>query len=536
MTRLTSGLPAEFLSTPLGQAFKPQIDAMFRGSNASEHSAISGSPAPQAPTPPPASVSRPDTQALASTFLQAMAAHAAGGVAALNGSSNGVPKSTPETTALTLVTSVANFSSIMSNNKAVIVNFTNTKGCPPCRMIKPAYEAIAEERHATYGPKGTRFVEVEINVGEGQNIASQLSVRATPTFMFFKDGKKVNEVQGADKRGIENATEQLLDDCFPMHPHRRLFLPATERISLMPIAATASPAYAAMMTKLNSFSGASAADKTVIEKEVFPVLEGKSPVTPAFIDKWITATISLLGSLKPAEAFPVIDLWRIGLLNEKVVADITARLSPGSTATQPIGPILSLAARTLKEESTTAPRPLLLTTLRLATNLLASLPLANVILSPDSQSPIHSDLMSVLIDSLLHTEVSVRKAAADVAVNAAVWRHRVAKARAEAGGSDDEDGLEVDWEVELLTALLEGIGRESDADVGELNDASRTYTTGYRLLAASALLIYLSPSYESSVKPLLEVLGAKGTIEEAGKRWAKKDVRKLADEVALKLC
>lgn len=61
-------------------------------------------------------------------------------------------------------------------------------------------------------------------------------------------------------------------------------------------------------------------------------------------------------------------------------------------------------------------------------------------------------------------------------------------------------------------------------------------TPGHRLLVASALLIYLSPGYESSVKPLLEVLSASTTLQDAGKRWGKKDVRKLADEVATKLC
>jgi hypothetical protein len=38
------------------------------------------------------------------------------------------------------------------------------------------------------------------------------------------------------------------------------------------------------------------------------------------------------------------------------------------------------------------------------------------------------------------------------------------------------------------------------------------------------------------VQPLLQVLGAQTTIEEAGKRWGNKDVRKLADEVAGKMC
>jgi hypothetical protein len=59
---------------------------------------------------------------------------------------------------------------------------------------------------------------------------------------------------------------------------------------------------------------------------------------------------------------------------------------------------------------------------------------------------------------------------------------------------------------------------------------------GHRLLAATALLMYLSPAYAGTLHPLLQVLEARTTLQEAGKRWGNKDARKLADEVAAKLC
>jgi hypothetical protein len=344
----------------------------------------------------------------------------------------------------------------------VVVNFTNTAGCPPCRVIKPVYESLAAEYHTKFGPKGTRFLEVEMGVGEGHDIASKHGVSATPTFIFYKDGAKVGEVCGADKRGIEGATQRLLADCF-QHAHERMYLPATSRLSVQPITATATPAFAALMGKLEGFAGASSPDVAVLKADVIPLLEGKSAANAAVIDKWTTTTTSLLEKLNPAAVFPVIDLWRLGLLNNTVVAQLVARLSSGGA--QPLSAVLSLTARALKADIAGAPRPLLLTALRLTTNLLSPLPLANVILG--AQSELQTDLFAVLVDALLHPEISVRKAAADVAVNAAAWRHRVAKACEAAGGASDEDGLEAEWEVELLTALLEGIGREADPDVGE---------------------------------------------------------------------
>jgi hypothetical protein len=46
----------------------------------------------------------------------------------------------------------------------------------------------------------------------------------------------------------------------------------------------------------------------------------------------------------------------------------------------------------------------------------------------------------------------------------------------------------------------------------------------------------LSPSWESSLHGLLEVLGAKETLEAKAKTYKKKEVRKLADEIAGKVC
>lgn len=503
---------------------KPSIDAMFRGRSANEHSAFDRGVPSHAPAPPPAAVSngQPSQQDLASMLLSTVAQHAAGnGMTNGNGSANG-QKPTPVSTPLLAVSSSSNFASVLKNNKVVIANFTNTPGCPPCRAIKPAYEAFAETYSESHGAKGVRFVEIELGVGEGQNLASQYGVTATPTFIFFRDGKKADEMKGADKRGLEGRIEAFLDESFPQHPHRRVYVPATERLSTTPITAPAKPAYPALLSKLESFPGAGAQHVAVFRNDVVPFLEGKTTLDDngvrSLIVKWTSATTALLSSLQPAETFPVIDLWRVGLLNPRVSSALSLKLSPKAAGAEPIGPILALAAKSIQAQGASTPRPLVLTTLRLATNLLAPLPLANLLLS--AGAPRQADLLAVLVDSLLHKEVSVRKAAADVAVNAAIWRHRVSKENK----SEDEDAVHGDWEVELLSALLEGIGREADAEVG------------HRLLVAAAQLIYLSPDFESGVKPLLEVLDAKTVIEAAGKRWGKPDVRKLAIEVATKLC
>lgn len=515
---------------------------MFRGSNSSEHriAAQDGMPSstsvatptngtPSASTPPVqtgAANGQQDPHNLASLFLNAIAQQAVGNGGNIPGMGNGAsssrsassssaPKAPAAATgpALQLVTSSSAFDQLLKNSRALVANFTNTAGCPPCRMIKPEYQSIAERHQAEFGPRGARFAEIELDRGDGQTLASRYGVRATPTFIFFKNGQKVDEMAGADKRGLENKIEAFLDDCFPQHAHKRLYLPAIERIRTNPITATAKPNFTALFGKLEEFAGAEGKEHVdVLKKQVVPILEGKDVAAPDVVDKWTAATASLLQSLKPAEVFPVVDLWRLGLLNDAVAQILRRRIGGLS---DPIALILALTARELKQGVAATPRPLLLTTLRLETNLLAPLPLATAALArPDN-------LLSVLVEALLHPDVGVRKAAADVAVNAAAWRHRVRETTSQTPDAPEVGGE--DWETELLSALIEAIGREDDAD------------TGHRLLVAAALVMYLNPGWEDGIKPLLDVLGAKGTIDKAARRWGNKDVRKLADEITLKM-
>ncbi|KAL7418862.1 hypothetical protein Q5752_006546 [Cryptotrichosporon argae] len=518
-----SGLPAEFLSTPFGQAMRPQIDSMFRQTSTTEHPVAGPSGAPQAAAVP--------NGTLASSLLTSVATQATASSTspATSSAPNAVASSSASTSPLLLITSSANFASLLSSTPALVVNFTNTAGCAPCRAIKPAYEALSSTHAGVYGPRGARFAEVELGVGDGQRIAAAHGVSATPTFIFYKRGVKVDEMKGADKRALEARTEAFLEDCFPRHPHRKVYLPTVERLSTEPIVVAAAPAYPALLGKLESF-GADPSHVAVLRDSVVPVLQGAT-VSDAqvvgIVERWTASTAALLTALKPEQVFPLIDLWRIGLTLEKVVHALARVLSPSSTVPNPLGPIVALAAAQLRANGPATPKPLLLTSLRLLTNLLAPLPLANLVLAPPPTAglgALQADAVHVLVDALLHADAAVRKAAGEVAVNVAAWRHRVGKGRAKGEGIEGEDeGQEAaEWEVEVLSAVLEGIAREEDEDVA------------HRLLVALALLVYLSPGYESALKPMLDVLSARETIVRKSRGW-KRDVRKLADEVAAKL-
>ena len=71
----------------------------------------------------------------------------------------------------------------------VVVDFFAT-WCGPCRMISPAFAKIAEK----YGSRGdVAFLKVDVDQ------VPEANVRAMPTFRIYRDGKLVDEIEGAPR-------------------------------------------------------------------------------------------------------------------------------------------------------------------------------------------------------------------------------------------------------------------------------------------------------------------------------------------------
>jgi len=130
----------------------------------------------------------------------------------------------------------------------------------------------------------------------------------------------------------------------------------------------------------------------------------------------------------------------------------------------------------------------------------------------------------------------VRTAAASLAFNIStvLQKSRVESVKSGKGIKPYiEDGI-ADWEVEMVSAVVEAIDREKENE-----------EVVHRLTAALALFLRLSPQYESQIKPLLEVLQTRRLLKSKlvrGSGWnvdggiGKKEIRKLVEEVAMKLC
>jgi desumoylating isopeptidase 1 len=210
--------------------------------------------------------------------------------------------------------------------------------------------------------------------------------------------------------------------------------------------------------------------KATLTQNVLPYLKSRftptnklNPLpsaTVGMLSSWSVITGTLGKTLPTAELFPLVDMWRLAFLDPAVDTWCTSLTTP-----EPITVLLTKALSDLDH----APRSYLLTLLRLVSNTFTSHALARRLLSDVALQgePFSSRkrLTELLVPTLLHQDAAVRTAAASLAFNVAAYfqKRRVEKVKNGFGITLDgeEDG---DWEVEMVSAIVEAIDREKGSE------------------------------------------------------------------------
>ena len=69
---------------------------------------------------------------------------------------------------------------------------------------------VSTNKGNSFSQKYTDAKFFKLDVDEVSDVAGDLGIRAMPTFILFKDGKKFNEVVGANPKAIEAAIKALV--------------------------------------------------------------------------------------------------------------------------------------------------------------------------------------------------------------------------------------------------------------------------------------------------------------------------------------
>eukprot|EP00914_Ancora_sagittata_P029882 GHVO01059328.1.p1 GENE.GHVO01059328.1~~GHVO01059328.1.p1 ORF type:complete len:116 (+),score=21.41 GHVO01059328.1:39-350(+) len=93
-----------------------------------------------------------------------------------------------------VVESVAEFDAALASGSTLLVDFY-ADWCGPCKAIAPKLVEMAAELPSV--------VFLKVNVDDLDDLAAKYEVSAMPTFMIFKDGKKVDTLVGANVNALK---------------------------------------------------------------------------------------------------------------------------------------------------------------------------------------------------------------------------------------------------------------------------------------------------------------------------------------------
>ncbi|WP_031516594.1 thioredoxin [Desulfofalx alkaliphila] len=92
---------------------------------------------------------------------------------------------------------------VLKSDIPVLVDFW-ASWCGPCRSIAPILDQLSEEYAG-------RAKVCKVNVDMNQSLAKQYQVMSIPNIVFFKDGKKVDQIVGfTPKQELAKKLDSLL--------------------------------------------------------------------------------------------------------------------------------------------------------------------------------------------------------------------------------------------------------------------------------------------------------------------------------------
>ncbi|GAB1741245.1 hypothetical protein NU219Hw_g6486t1 [Hortaea werneckii] len=492
-----TSLPKRVLDTPFGQMLRPQIDASMRTVT-------------QAPVP-------------------------AENIPAANGNSNNVkPKETPVQNGrspekATRFGQVVNLTDVASLDKklqeasdtASTIFFTSST-CAPCKLAYPTYDQLAEEH------SNALFVKVDINAA--RDIAAKYQIRATPTFMSFSKGSKVDEWTGADPTTLKMNVSRTIQQTFPPHPHSQLRLPTLQYGSLKPVSYGKVPPLDKLMTKL----GSAGQDEALSSLRTF--VQTRSGVDPREAALPNLETVGRAFRTRvlalPLEVrFAAVDLLRSAMVDPRVsgyfAAEEAEEEGPQAQSPTTTNNTISTLINHVNELGPSCPHNLRLVTLQLACNIFVSpLSIRALLLPPvplrrrrdnNNTSALPSLLVNLVTSSLLQdpSHPSTRVAASWLAFNLSVSNYCFRRER----GEKEEEAVPENLQVELAASLVESLGassssssesEEEEEEKKQKKQKEGEEATKGQLLALGYLLFYAP--VEGEVVDLCRALDVKGLI------------------------
>ncbi|KAK1623064.1 thioredoxin-like protein [Colletotrichum phormii] len=104
--------------------------------------------------------------------------------------------------------------------------------CGPCKAIAPHLVKHSDNEEF----KDVHFVKIDVD--EVPDVSQELGIRAMPTFMFFKDGNKAQELVGANPPVLEKTIKAVVKEYKDAEAEKAKAAGSTEEVPAEKAAAT----------------------------------------------------------------------------------------------------------------------------------------------------------------------------------------------------------------------------------------------------------------------------------------------------------
>ena len=323
-----------------------------------------------------------------------------------------------------------------ASNSCAAVFFTSAT-CPPCKMLYPMYDQLAEEL-------GDKCTLVKVDISRAREIAMQYGIRATPTIVTFLKGEEDSRWSGADPGKLRGNLQLLVQMAWPTHKHRNLRLPSFADDDVKPVMFAKVPPLEKLLAKMNDSANSPVVKSLkgfIEERNEKGAAQATLPDVPACAEFLKTS----IASLQPEMLFPIVDLFRCAALDPRI---------SGYLAEKEYHKIQDLLSHI--NHMADCPYPLRLVTLQLCCNLFSTPLFQDQILALDSlRSPLILLVSSSFLDD---SHNQVRVAASTLMYNIAIADRKV-----RLGAGKPDAGLPEADQVELAASVVEAISQEEQS-------------------------------------------------------------------------
>lgn len=317
-------------------------------------------------------------------------------------------------------------------SSCAVIFFTSAT-CPPCKMVYPAYDRLAEEA-------GDQAVLIKVDISRAFDVSMKYGIRATPTFITFLKGQKESEWSGANESQLLGNVRLLIQMAHLAHRHTMLRLPSFNKPTTGYVLYKKIPPLRKLLQKIGTV-----AQDPAIQGVASFIESHENEHAAAHLPDLVLFSSFVRNKMStvPSEAhFAVIDLARVAFSDPRV---------SGFFAEEPDQKtLMALLARTHNLSDCPYNQQLLMT--QLLCNLFASPLYPDQILSYE---PLLETCIQLAATSMLDSYGTLRTAAAGFIYNLTSWNHNERI-------QNRPDKLPEGIQVELAASLIEALQQETE--------------------------------------------------------------------------